>query len=278
MQPVAESTSIVAAPPGEAARDATRFWAFDSPRTRPRGRRSVAQRAPELHTGPTGPYIGPIVYGGLDGIVTTFAVVSGVAGADLGSGVILILGSANLLADGVSMAVGAYLSSKSEREYFERERRTELWEIERYPDAERSELVALYEEQGYPTSDARALTAIHTSRPESWIKAMMAAEHGLLDAETDPLKRGLATFSAFVVAGSLPLLAYGLGLFIPMIASMAFLFSIVLSAVALFVLGAAKVLVTELRVVRSGLEMLLVGGLAAGVAYVVGFLLQGLGT
>ena len=247
-------------------------------RSRTRSRRSTAQRAPEVHTGPTGPYIGPIVYGGLDGIVTTFAVVSGVVGANLGSGVILILGSANLLADGVSMAVGAYLSSKSEQEYFERERRTEAWEIKQFPDAERNELFELYQEQGYIEPDARHLVEIKTRRPESWIKAMMAEEHGLLEADTNALTRGLATFGSFVVAGSLPLLAYLLGLFIPNVAGIAFPMSIVLSGLALFGLGAAKVLVTELRVVRSGLEMLLVGGLAAGVAYVVGFLLRGLGT
>jgi VIT1/CCC1 family predicted Fe2+/Mn2+ transporter len=243
-----------------------------------RRRRSPAQRAPDVHSGPTGPYIGPIVYGGLDGIVTTFAVVSGVAGANLGSGVVLILGLANLLADGVSMAVGSYLSSKSEREYYDREYRTERWEIEQFPEDERAELFQLYREHGYPDADALGLTRIQTSRPESWVNAMMAEEHGLLEDDTDPVKRGFATFGAFVVAGSLPLIAYVLGLFIPFVASIAFPLSLILSALALFALGAAKVLITERQVVRSGMEMLLVGGLAAGVAYLVGFLLQGLGT
>lgn len=246
-----------------------------SPRARRRG--SPAQRAPELHSGPTGTLIGPIVYGGLDGIVTTFAVVSGVAGADLGSGVILILGLANLFADGVSMAVGSYLSSKSEHEYYLRERRTERWEIEQFPEAERAELIGLYRERGYPDADAHGLTEIQTRRPESWINAMMAEEHGLLDVEVNPLHRGLATFGAFVVAGSVPLLAFLFGLLFPFVADIAFPLSAILSALALFGLGAAKVFVTERQLVRSGLEMLLVGGLAAGVAYLVGFFLQGLG-
>lgn len=244
----------------------------------PSRRQSSAQRAPEVHSGPTGPYIGPIVYGGLDGIVTTFAVVSGVAGADLGSGVILILGFANLLADGVSMAVGSYLSSKSEREYYDREYRTERWEMEQFPEDERAELFEFYREHGYSDADAHDLTRIQTSRPESWVQAMMAEEHGLLQADSDPVKRGLATFGAFVIAGSLPLVAYLLGLFIPFIAGIAFPLSSILSAMALFGLGAAKVFITERRIFRSGMEMLLVGGLAAGVAYIVGFLLRGLGT
>ena len=242
-----------------------------------RRRHSRAQRAPELHSGPTGPYIGPIVYGGLDGIVTTFAVISGVAGAALSSNIVLILGLANLLADGVSMAIGSYLSSKSEREYFEREQRTEAWEIEHFPEGERTELYGLLREAGYPPDDAQELVRIQTQRPETWIKAMMAEEHGLLEADSSPVKRGFATFGAFVVAGSLPLLSYLLGLVFPMAANTAFLIATVLAAVALFVLGAARVLVTELRVFRSGLEMLLVGGFAASVAYAIGYLLRGFG-
>jgi VIT1/CCC1 family predicted Fe2+/Mn2+ transporter len=176
------------------------------------------------------------------------------------------------------MAVGSYLSSKSEHEYYLRERRTEHWEIEQFPEAERAELYDLYRERGYTDVDARGLTDIQTRRPESWINAMMAEEHGLLDVDIDPLKRGLATFGSFVVAGSLPLLAFLLGLLLPFIADIAFPLSVVLSALALFGLGAAKVFVTERRIIRSGLEMLVVGGLAAGVAYLVGFFLQGLGT
>jgi len=262
---------------GRHARKSTPMSLAPAKLGRAKRRHSPAQRAPELHTGPTGPYIGPIVYGGLDGIVTTFAVISGVAGAALSSDIVLILGSANLLADGVSMAIGSYLSSMSEREYFEREQRTEAWEIEHFPDGERIELVELLREAGYPPDDAQELVRIQTQRPESWIKAMMVEEHGLLKADSSPTMRGLTTFGAFVVAGAVPLLAYVVGLFIPMVSSAAFFLSIVLSALALFALGAAKVLVTELRVVRSGLEMLLVGGLAAGVAYLVGYLLRGFG-
>jgi len=106
---------------------------------------------------------------------------------------------------------------------------------------------------------------------------MMVEEHGLLEADSSAVKRGLATFGAFVVAGSLPLLSYLLGLVVPIAANTAFLIATVLAAVALFVLGAARVLVTELRVFRSGLEMLLVGGFAASVAYAIGYLLRGFG-
>ena len=105
---------------------------------------------------------------------------------------------------------------------------------------------------------------------------MMVEEHGLLEETGNPTKRAVATFVAFVVAGALPLLVYVLGLFIQEVEDIAFPVAIVLSGLALFGLGAAKVMVTELRWFRSGMEMLIVGGIAASIAYFVGYLLQGL--
>lgn len=233
--------------------------------------------AVEQHGGTSHQYIGELVYGGLDGIVTTFAVVSGVAGAALGAGIVLILGLANLLADGLSMATGAYLSSKSEREYYQREREREAWEVEHGPAGERAELIEIYRSRGYSEEDAERIVEIQTRDRERWVDAMMINELNLLPDDRQPLLSALATFAAFVVAGSLPLAVYLLGLVVPIDPAVAFPTSLVLSGVALFGLGAAKVLITERNWLRSGLEMLVVGGLAAGVAYLVGYLLQGLG-
>src|SRR5512137_98487 len=129
----------------------------------------IAMAAGEEHGAESHAYIGDMVYGGLDGIVTTFAVVSGVAGAQLGSGVVLILGLANLFADGFSMAVGAYLSSKSEREYYDRERQREAWEVEHFPDGEREELLQVYQSQGYAEEEAAALVEIQSRDPKKWV-------------------------------------------------------------------------------------------------------------
>ena len=218
-----------------------------------------------------------MVYGGLDGIVTTFAVVSGVAGAELGTSIILIMGLANLFADGFSMATGAFLSAKSEQEVYDREYQRESWEVEHFPEGERAELVALYKARGYPETDAEALAAIQVRDKTRWVQAMMVDELGLLPDDKRPIHSALATFLAFIVAGSVPLLVYLLGLIAPVASETAFPISLLLSGLALFGLGAAKVLVTKLNPIRSGLEMLLVGGLAAGVAYVVGWLLKGVG-
>lgn len=234
-------------------------------------------QADEEHGGAGSQYLGEMVYGGLDGIITTFAVVSGVAGAELGTSVILILGLANLLADGFSMATGAYLSNKSEQEYYRKEWERESWEVEHFPDGERAELQEVYRQRGYAEDEARQLVDIQSREPKRWVKAMMLDELGMMEDESNPLINGLVTFGSFVVAGAVPLLIYLLGLTFPIPSQVAFPVAIALSGLALFGLGAAKVTVTKLNPIRSGLEMLIVGGLAAGVAYVVGALLKGIG-
>ena len=232
---------------------------------------------PEEHGGLGSEYLGEIVYGGLDGIITTFAVVSGVAGAELGTGVILIMGLANLFADGFSMATGAYLSNKSEQEFYDKERARESWEVENYPQGEKAELHELYLASGYSEQEAGQLVEIITGDNERWVDAMMIDELGLMRDERKPLLNALATLLAFILFGSTPLIIYLLELLVEVPAGIRFPLSLGLSGAALFGLGAAKVRVTHQNPLRSGIEMLLVGGLAAGVAYVVGAMLKGIG-
>jgi VIT1/CCC1 family predicted Fe2+/Mn2+ transporter len=137
-------------------------------------------------------------------------------------------------------------------------------------------MLALYEAKGYSPEDAQALVAIQSQRQDLWVDAMMVQELGLLPDDRQPVLSAVATFAAFLLAGAIPLLTYLAGLFVAIEPETAFALSIALSGLALFALGAAKVLITERSWWRSGLEMLVVGGLAAGVAYLVGFLLQGL--
>lgn len=239
------------------------------------GRISHAVR--ERHGGAGSQYLGEMVYGGLDGIITTFAVVSGVAGAQLDASVILILGLANVFADGFSMATGAFLSKRSEQEYYQRERERETWEVENFPDGERTELFEIYLQQGYAEEEARQIVDIKSRDKVRWVDAMMVEELGMLKDESNPMLNALATFASFIFAGAVPLLVYLLGLVVTIQSQTSFLIALGLSCLALFGLGAAKVLVTERNALRSGVEMLLVGGLAAGVAYVVGALLKGIG-
>jgi VIT1/CCC1 family predicted Fe2+/Mn2+ transporter len=224
-----------------------------------------------------GIYLKDFVYGGLDGIITTFAVVAGVAGAQLPASIILILGVANLLADGFSMGTGDYLSTKSEREFYDKEAASKAQSIRTRPDQERADLLNTYLSKGYTPEEAAQLVDIQTSRPERWVTTAMFEQRNMLQEESNPFNHALATFVAFVIAGSLPLLVYFVGLVVPIAPELAFPISIVSAGIALFLLGAAKVYITHLNPLRSGLEMLLVGGLAAAVAYVVGVLLKNVG-
>src|SRR3990172_1647799 len=160
----------------------------------------IAQAAQERHGGASHQYIGDMVYGGLDGIVTTFAVVSGVAGANLGANIVLILGLANLFADGFSMAVGSYLSTKSEQEYYNREKERESWEVEHFPEGEKAELYELFHKQGYSEEDAHKLVEIKSKNNKLWVNAMMLEELGMLEDTRNPVYNALATLVSFVIA------------------------------------------------------------------------------
>lgn len=232
--------------------------------------------AAEEHKTQSGAYIGEAVYGALDGIVTTFAVVAGVEGARLSSGIVLILGFANLIGDGLSMGVGSYLSTKSKREYERSERERERWEIENYPEGEREEIREIYEKKGFAGKDLDRAVEIITSDKKIWIDTMMQEELGIIEETGHPFFNGLSTFISFLVAGFIPLLFFVMALAIPSLQQYTFSMSVFLTGLTLFVVGSLRVLVTQASWWRSGLEMLFVGGAAALGAYLVGYILRGL--
>ena len=232
--------------------------------------------APELHQTGHGQYIKSFVYGGLDGIVTTFAVVAGVAGANLSASVVLILGVANLIADGISMAFGDYLSTKAENEYMAMERVRETWETRNYPDGEKQEMIELYMEKGVSGPDAKAVVDILSKHEKAWVDIMMIEELGLVENRESPIKNALVTFVSFIFFGSIPILIYLSARFVPFFAARTFVTACIITGITLFILGALKIYFTRQHWYRAGLEMLLLGGLAAAAAYVVGVLLGGL--
>lgn len=223
-----------------------------------------------------GSSIKSLVYGGLDGIITTFAVVAGVAGAELAAGIVLILGFANLIADGISMAIGDYLSTRAETEYNQAERIREKWEVDNYPDGEKLELIELYQEKGIPKEDAEQMVGILSKHPDAWVDVMMVEELGIVEEQESPIKNALVTFFSFAIFGFVPLVAYVLARFVAFFAANTFVVACVLTGLTLFVLGAQKVRITDKNFLVSGLEMLILGGIAAAAAYGIGALLQGL--
>jgi len=219
----------------------------------------------------TGGYLRDFVYGANDGIITTFAVVAGVAGADLSSAVVLIMGVANLLADGFSMSSGNYLSEKSNHDYIDSELKKEEWEIEHLPDEEQREVRELYQRKGLTGQTLEQAVSAITSNKKLWAREMLVGELGLFPSEeaTSPLATATVTFMAFVSAGTVPLLPYIFKL--PYYPS--FTWAIIFTGLVLFVVGSLRSLLTNKRWWLSGLEMLTIGAVAAGVAYAVGVFL-----
>jgi len=235
-----------------------------------------AIKSAQEHHKSSGTYVGDFVYGAIDGSVTTFAVVSGVAGAGLSVNIVIILGLANLIADGFSMAIGNYLSSKSNVEFIERERKREEWEVENYPKGEIEEIRAIFRKKGFKGKSLDDAVKTITSNKKVWVDTMMADELNLIEDKTSPVKKGTVTFISFIIIGSIPLIPYLLSFFSEAIKNIVYPLSIVMTFIAFFFIGSAKVYVTKKNWLISGLETLLVGGVAAIIAYGIGFFLRGL--
>jgi VIT1/CCC1 family predicted Fe2+/Mn2+ transporter len=221
-------------------------------------------------------YLSDFVLGAIDGCVTTFAVVAGVAGADLpqGVGVVIVLGLANLLADGFSMAAGNFLGTKSDRQIVERTRRMEDMHIDLVPEAEREEIRQIFAEKGFGGDLLEKIVKVITRDRKRWIDTMVTEEWGLQLETPSPWKAASATFAAFVLAGAVPLLPFLLPL--SWTAASMFTASAIATAVTFFAVGVAKGYVVQRSPTWSGFETLFVGGGAAVLAYAVGYVLRAL--
>jgi len=218
-------------------------------------------------------YLREFVYGGIDGAVTTFAVVAGGFGADLDSGIIIILGFANLLADGFSMSVGAYLSAKSDKENYKKHENIERWEIENLPEVEREEIKEIYQAKGFEGELLEKVVDQITSNKEIWVAEMMKDELNLMEETKSPFKIGAATFLSFLIVGFIPLLVYLWTFFYPSAINI-FFWTSVLTALAFVIIGALKSLVNQTSAFKSIAETVALGLLAAVVAYYVGDILE----
>jgi vacuolar iron transporter family protein len=226
---------------------------------------------------PTPSYLHDFIYGAIDGAVTTFAVVAGVQGANLDETVVIILGVANLIADGFSMAVSNFLGSRAERQRRERARREEELHIREVPEGEREEVRQIFASKGFAGEDLERVVDVITSDRELWTETMMSEELGFGTADPNEFRAALSTLVAFITVGSLPLMVFvydlaGLGS-----VENAFAWSAVMTGIAFFVVGALKSRFVDQAWWRSGAETLVIGGLAAALAYAAGSLLQGIG-
>lgn len=230
---------------------------------------AIAQR---LSAGQKPSYLRDFVYGGIDGAVTTFAVVSGVVGAQLSTTVILVLGLANLVADGFSMAASNYSGAKTVADDVERVREIERKHIRIEPDGEREEVRQILAAKGLSGNSLEDAVKAITAREETWIDLMLTDEYGLSPNYSSPVLAAFATFAAFVLCGAVPLLPYLAGI------SDAFAWSAGLTGLVFVLIGAAKSRWSLAPWWRSAIETLVIGGAASAMAFAVGWLLRGIGT
>lgn len=228
--------------------------------------------AARLQDGHQHNYLRDFVYGAIDGTVTTFAVVSGVAGAGLPTGIIIVLGVANLIADGFSMGASNFLGIRAESQVRERARRMEERQIEQHPAGEREEIRQIFESKGFEGEDLDRAVDIITADRKRWVETMLTDELGLSLEDPPAFKAALMTFMAFLVVGALPLLAFVVELVWSGMPG-PYVWSAVMTGCAFFLVGMAKSWFVDQQWWRSGLETLVIGGAAAVLAYLVGMLL-----
>ncbi len=224
--------------------------------------------ASRLSDGPRISYLRDWVYGGIDGTVTTFAIVAGAAGAELSNRYLLILGAANLLADGFSMAAANYSGTKAEIEEYIHIRDMEKRHIELEPDGEREEVRQIFAGKGFKGTMLDQAVDIITEQHERWIDTMMTEEHGLPPVSRSPLRAGMLTFIAFVVCGFLPIAPFIIGIKASLSAS------VVMAGLTFFLIGSMRSRWSPVKWWYAGSETLIIGLASAAVAYLVGDFLR----
>ncbi len=222
-------------------------------------------------------YFKEVIYGGIDGIVTTFAVVSGAAGASLASDTtsqiiffsVLLFGLANLCADAASMGLGNFLSVRSEKDLYNVERKKELSLLRTQPEQEVVDTIRIMQQKGFSEVDATTLAGIYRNNEQYWLDFMMTHEQELADPRSEnEIFTGLATFFSFMVFGAIPLLPFMLQTTGD--PATAFMYSALGTFGALVTLGLLKWRVVGANFLASLFEVVAVGGTAAILAYFVG--------
>ena len=215
------------------------------------------------------------VLGAIDGSITTFAIVAGVVGAGLSAGVVVVLGVANLLADGISMAASRYVGAQADLERRASASQLERRHIELVPEGEREEVRQLLWAKGFTGDDLEGAVEVITSDEERWIDFMLTEELGFPPEPEQPVRAAVATFTGFVAFGSLPISPFILDVAGVSVAAPA-VWSGALTAASFCVIGILRARVVRLPLVRTAARTLAIGGAAAGVAFAIGYLLRGI--
>ena len=218
-----------------------------------------------------GGYLREFVFGFNDGLVSTLALVAGLTGAVLQGTTIIIAGLAAMIAGSISMALGAYISSKSQKEVYLKEIEREKKHIKKSPKAELEELCILYQKKGFTKKEAELICKGLQRNKKKWLDVMTQELFGFSEEFKDLRKITLIMGLSFILGALIPLTPYfffnvGIALWI----------SIFASAIGLFLIGVGKTKFTERSPFKSGLEMLAIGAIATIISYLAGYLIGGM--
>ena len=215
--------------------------------------------------------ISDAVLGAIDGCVTTFAIVAGAIGAGFSANVALILGFANLFADGFSMAVSNYEANKAQKEYVESVRKMEAEHIQKIPEGEQEEIRQIFQRKGFEGDTLEKIVNTITGNKNLWIDTMLIEEHGLQLQTQNPIEAALTTFGAFLLVGVIPLIPFFIS---AMTINQQFIVSAIFAGIMFFLIGMLKSMVFAKPMIVSGIQTLITGSTAASLAFITGYILR----
>ena len=218
-----------------------------------------------------GEVVRDVVIGMSDGLTVPFALAAGLSGAVDSSRIIVIAGLAEIAAGSIAMGLGGYLAAKSDAEHYVSEREREVREVEEIPDEEAREVQKVFAEYGLPPEESAPVVQALTRRPKEWVDFMMRFELGL--EEPDPKRAHQSAFTiaaSYIAGGIIPLSPYML----LHSARSALLWSVLVTLIALGIFGYIKGRFTGARALRSATQTVVIGGLAAGAAFLLARLIS----
>ena len=205
------------------------------------------------------------VFGTSDGLVTVLAFVAGVSASLAARRLVLMAGLAEMFAGAVSMGLGAFLGTRAERDWYERERKREETEVEKIPHLEKEELRDIYRKKGLEGETLERVVDAFTANEKRWVDIMMSEELGLSPVESSPWSAGLIVGVSYVLAAAVPLVPY---LFL--VGNHALLASMAITAVALYGVGVAKARLTQRPELRAGIETMMAGLVGTAICWGIG--------
>ncbi len=218
-----------------------------------------------------GDVVRDVVIGMSDGLTVPFALAAGLSGAVDNSHIVVVAGLAEIAAGSIAMGLGGYLAAKSDAEHYASERQREAREVEEIPEEEAREVQNVFADYGLSREESGPVVQALTRKPKEWVDFMMRFELGL--EEPDPkraVQSALTIAASYIGGGIIPLAPY----MTLHSARSALGWSVVVTLIALGVFGYIKGRFTGTRAIRSATQTVVIGGLAAGAAFLLAKLIS----